>query len=88
MTYIKSYMKAVKAYLVESNPDRVPILGKKVAVFDKEDSREFQTSFMLFFALVFGLPMPPPDFTKYKIPYLSLFVILKLTYKQHAHIFK
>lgn len=36
MTYIKGYMKAVKKYLEENNPDRVPIFEDKVKDFVKK----------------------------------------------------
>lgn len=36
MTYIKGYMKAIKKYLEENNPDRVPIFEDKVKDFVKK----------------------------------------------------
>ncbi|KAG0171836.1 hypothetical protein DFQ28_008592 [Apophysomyces sp. BC1034] len=36
MTYIKGYMKAVKAHLAKTNPDRVPVFEKQVSVFIKK----------------------------------------------------
>ncbi|KAI9325693.1 translationally controlled tumor protein [Zopfochytrium polystomum] len=30
MTYIKGYMKALKTYLAENNPDRAPVFEKKI----------------------------------------------------------
>jgi hypothetical protein len=36
MTYIKGYMKSVKKYLEEHNPDRVPIFEDKVKDFVKK----------------------------------------------------
>ncbi|KAI9021689.1 translationally-controlled tumor protein [Phycomyces nitens] len=35
MTYIKGYMKAIKAKLAETNPERIPVFEKKIAVFVK-----------------------------------------------------
>ncbi|BGP29380.1 hypothetical protein JCM10296v2_001119 [Rhodotorula toruloides] len=36
MTYLKGYMKAVKAHLQESNPDRIPAFEKGAAGFAKK----------------------------------------------------
>lgn len=36
MTYIKGYMKKVKAHLQETNPDRIPIFEKGIASFVKK----------------------------------------------------
>ncbi len=36
MTYIKGYMKSIKKYLEEHNPDRVPIFEDKVKDFVKK----------------------------------------------------
>jgi hypothetical protein len=36
MTYIKGYMKSIKKYLEENNPDRVPIFEDKVKDFVKK----------------------------------------------------
>ncbi|KAJ3414771.1 Translationally-controlled tumor protein [Chytridiales sp. JEL 0842] len=42
MTYIKGYMKALKAHLAETNPDRVPVFEKKVAAFVKKILENFK----------------------------------------------
>ncbi|KAH8914337.1 translationally controlled tumor-associated [Atractiella rhizophila] len=36
MTYLKGYLKAVKAHLQETNPDRIPIFEKKAQEFAKK----------------------------------------------------
>ncbi|KAL8291807.1 hypothetical protein RQP46_002065 [Phenoliferia psychrophenolica] len=36
LTYLKGYMKAIKAKLAETNPDRVPIFEKNAAAFAKK----------------------------------------------------
>jgi len=36
LTYLKGYMKAVKAKLQETSPDRVPIFEKNAAIFAKK----------------------------------------------------
>lgn len=36
MTYLKGYMKAIKAHLAETNPERVPAFEKGAAVFAKK----------------------------------------------------
>jgi len=36
LTYLKGYMKAVKAHLQSTNPDRVPVFEKKAAEFAKK----------------------------------------------------
>lgn len=42
MTYLKGYMKAVKAHLSEKNPERVPIFEKQAAVFAKKVLTNFK----------------------------------------------
>jgi hypothetical protein len=36
MTYLKGYMKAVKAHLAEKDPERVPVFEKNAATFAKK----------------------------------------------------
>ncbi|KAL0075782.1 translationally controlled tumor protein [Phycomyces blakesleeanus] len=35
MTYLKGYMKAIKAHLAETNPERIPVFEKKILAFVK-----------------------------------------------------
>lgn len=42
MTYIKGYMKAIKAKLQESNPERVPVFEKQAATFVKKIIANFK----------------------------------------------
>lgn len=42
MVYLKGYMKAVKAKLAETNPERVPIFEKQAAVFAKKVLTNFK----------------------------------------------
>jgi hypothetical protein len=44
MTYIKGYMKAIKAKLQESNADRVPEFEKKAATLVKKIIANFKVS--------------------------------------------
>lgn len=36
LTYLKGYMKSIKAHLAETNPERVPIFEKAAATFAKK----------------------------------------------------
>ncbi|OLL26013.1 Translationally-controlled tumor [Neolecta irregularis DAH-3] len=42
LTYLKSYMKAVKAYLQKDNPDRVAVFEKNAAAFAKKIVANFK----------------------------------------------
>jgi hypothetical protein len=63
MTYLKGYMKSIKAHLAEHNPERVPAFEKGAAVFAKKCVLPFPLSFQPILTLLLSVGFSPTSVT-------------------------